>query len=79
MQANKASEATAKELKEWLEKPATSAEAGLGVNTQHDLQWLEHAKDLSSIDLNEKDLASGPSDTGGGWFAALFGCGGKRK
>lgn len=89
MQTNKASETTTKELKQWLAKPGTSAEAGLGINTQQDLQWLENTKDLSSIALkNEEDEASDleaqekPTPSaggGGGGLMALFGCGGKRK
>ncbi|KIW27194.1 uncharacterized protein PV07_06956 [Cladophialophora immunda] len=55
MQANKVSESTTKELKEWLAKPGTSIEAGLGINTQQDLQWLENTKDLSSIELGDKE------------------------
>lgn len=54
MQANKAGEATTRELQQWLEQPATSAGAGLGISIQQDLLWLENSKDLSSIALNEK-------------------------
>jgi len=86
MQANKVSETTTQELKQWLEKPGTSAEAGLGINTQQDLQWLQTTKDLSSIALNERDNipeskeeVNGDNGGSGGGFMALFGCGGKRK
>lgn len=90
MQANKVSETTTTELKRWLEKPGTSAEAGLGLGIQQDLQWLENSKDLSSIEMNEPAKTPQPQvpDTngsggggggGGGGFFALFGCGGKRK
>ncbi|OAL35604.1 hypothetical protein AYO20_05223 [Fonsecaea nubica] len=57
MQANKASESTTRELREWLAKPGTSVEAGLGINIQQDLQWLENTKDLSSIELGDKEGA----------------------
>ncbi|KAK7890340.1 hypothetical protein LTR67_008226 [Exophiala xenobiotica] len=90
MQANKASESTTKELKQWLHKPGTNAQAGLGIEMGHDLQWLEENKnDLSSIDFNEKEdmlpkeapqTHAGPSNSGGPLgFLALFGCGAKRK
>ncbi|KIW97124.1 uncharacterized protein Z519_02516 [Cladophialophora bantiana CBS 173.52] len=88
MQANKVSESTTMELKDWLSKPGTSIEAGLGINTQQDLQWLENTKDLSSIELGvkaqdpavDKEKASKEATGGGGGgFMALFGCGGKRK
>lgn len=54
MQANKASETTTKELKQWLQRPGTSSGAGLGISVQQDLLWLENSRDLSSIALNEK-------------------------
>ena len=84
MQANKASETTMSELKQWLEKPGTSAEAGLGLGIQQDLEWLDKSKDMSSITLGEKEqplerTEESQTGGGGGGFMALFGCGGKRK
>ncbi|KIX98178.1 uncharacterized protein Z520_06258 [Fonsecaea multimorphosa CBS 102226] len=74
MQASKVSDSTTKELKEWLAKPGTSIEAGLGINTQQDLQWLENTKDLSSIQLGDneaepavdKEKGSQGAEEGGG-------------
>jgi hypothetical protein len=89
MQANPASESTTKELKQWLSKPGTNPEAGLGISTQQNLQWLENTKDLSSIELGDEENApsihkekpptTGGGTSGGGGFMAFFGCAGKRK
>jgi hypothetical protein len=89
MQTNQASATTMKELKQWLSKPGTGADAGLGINTQQDLQWLENTKDLSSIELGDEDNAASvhkekpPSEKGkgggGGGFMAFFNCAGQRK
>lgn len=51
MQAAKAPKSTLANLKQWLERPTTSAGAGLGRGAQEDLLWLEGAKDLSSVSL----------------------------
>ncbi|OCT55098.1 hypothetical protein CLCR_02862 [Cladophialophora carrionii] len=89
MQANPASEATTKQLKQWLSTPGTNAEAGLGISTQPNLQWLEKTKDLSSIELGdeenarsihqEKPQTEDGQRSGGGGFLAFFGCAGRRK
>ncbi|EXJ79867.1 hypothetical protein A1O3_08152 [Capronia epimyces CBS 606.96] len=54
MQANPVSPTTTRELKQWMEKPATGVGDGLGITIQQDRLWLENSKDLSSIALNEK-------------------------
>lgn len=51
MQATKAPKSTLAGLKEWLERPQTSAGAGLGRGAQEDLLWLDGTKDLSSVRL----------------------------
>lgn len=51
MQATKAPKSTLANLKQWLERPTTSAGAGLGRGAQEDLLWLDGAKDLSSVNL----------------------------
>ena len=86
MQANKISESTTRDLKQWLQRPGPSSQAGLGIEMRQDVQWLdENSKDLSSIEITEKDemmprRAQGPSISGGlEAFLALFGCGGRRK
>ncbi|KIW17338.1 hypothetical protein PV08_04530 [Exophiala spinifera] len=88
MQANKASESTTQDLKQWLQRPGTSAGAGLGIDVRHDMQWLEENKnDLSAIDFNEKDemskkpaSKSTTSNNGAAsGFLSLFNCAGKRK
>ncbi|KIW71189.1 hypothetical protein PV04_03385 [Phialophora macrospora] len=90
MQASQASESTTKELKQWLSKPGTNPEAGLGISTQQTLQWLENTKDLSSIELGDEEnapsirkekpsSAGGGTSGGGGGFLAFFSCAGKRK
>ncbi|KIV85235.1 hypothetical protein PV11_00958 [Exophiala sideris] len=86
MQANKITESTTRDLKQWLQKPGTGAQAGLGIEMRQDVQWLdENSKDLSSIEINEKDdmLPQRPqgssSRAGIEAFLALFGCGGRRK
>ncbi|EXJ83902.1 hypothetical protein A1O1_07531 [Capronia coronata CBS 617.96] len=91
MQTNKVSETTSKDLKQWLEKPATSAEAGLGISIQQDLLWLENSKDLSSLAVNdnenekekeqvspESSTTGDPGSSGAGW-KSFFNCAGKRK
>ncbi|KAJ9626675.1 hypothetical protein H2204_010064 [Knufia peltigerae] len=88
MQANKASETTTDDLKRWLQRPGTSAGAGLGIDVRQDMQWLEENKnDLSTIDFNEKEemvkkSAPQPHANNNGaaaGFLALFNCAGKRK
>ena len=89
MQANQASEKTTSELKEWFSKPGTGTEAGLGTSTQQALQWLEKSKDLTSVELRDKERVpsieqeEAPSEQGGraniSFFMALFSCAGKRK
>lgn len=86
MQANKINESTTRELKQWLERPETSAQAGLGIEIRQDLQWLdENSKDLSSIEINEKEemisqRGQGTTSSNGmEMFLGLFGCGGRRK
>ena len=51
MQATKAPKSTLTSLKQWLERPGTSAGANLGPGAQEDLLWLDGAKDLSSVNL----------------------------
>ena len=72
------------DLKQWLEKPTTSA--GATLSAKEDLKWLESQKDLSAVKLNgEKGSQAAPSQKstdgsgGGSGIAALFGCAGKRK
>jgi len=81
MQANKASKSTMLDLKQWLERPGTSAEASLGDGARQDLRWLEGSKDLSSVTLGpgEESHQANSTKGGGGGFAALFNCAGKRK
>ncbi|EXJ62767.1 hypothetical protein A1O7_03206 [Cladophialophora yegresii CBS 114405] len=89
MQANPASEATTKELKQWLSEPGTNAEAGLGISAQQNIQWLEKTKDVSTIELGddekapsinkEKPHSEDSGRSGGGGFMAFFNCAGKRK
>ena len=74
-----------RDLRQWLEKPSTSAGAQLSSSKQ-DLDWLDNSKDLSSVQLgkaarpateaSENDHGSG----GAGGFASFFNqCTGKRK
>jgi hypothetical protein len=90
MQATKAPKSTIANLKQWLERPTTSAGAGLGRGAQEDLLWLDGAKDLSSVNLGlptkaekmEKERNGSVSSTlpnnkkKGGLFTS---CAGKRK
>jgi hypothetical protein len=83
MQATKAPKSTLAGLKQWLERPQTSAGAGLCRGAQEDLLWLDGAKDLSSVNLGAQNAekerkASVASGTGkrSGLFAS---CAGKRK
>lgn len=88
MQANKASESTTQDLKQWLQRPGTSAGAGLGIDVRQDMQWLEENKnDLSTIDFNEKQEmlkkpVPQPNTTNNGaaaGFLGWFNCAGRRK
>ena len=94
MQANKASRQTMRDLKQWLEKPQTSA-GGAVVTAKNDLEWLEKSKDLSCVQLgadgwlagdgreNAVGAAGGHEGGGGGggrFFAKLLGsCAGRRR
>ncbi|KAI1617979.1 hypothetical protein EDD36DRAFT_459639 [Exophiala viscosa] len=86
MQANKIAESTTRDLKQWLQKPGTGAQAGLGIEMRQDVQWLdENSKDLSSIEISEKDETmpqrqqGSSSRVGIDALLALFGCGMRRK
>ena len=85
MQAKKASNSTMRDLRQWLEKPSTSAGAQLSSSKQ-DLDWLDNSKDLSSVQLGKavKPAAETNGSVGGGGgtggFTSLFNqCTGKRK
>lgn len=88
MQANKATPEVMNDLRQWLENPKTSASAGFD-GAKDDLKWLNRQKDLSSIALGEKEKplpetkeingSASQKSGGGGGFAALFNCAGKRK
>lgn len=92
MQANKASDDTKKQLEEWLQNPDVKSGA-VSKSAKADLNWLEGAKDLSSVSMDpEKQVkslpdrppSSKPTSTkaggpAGGGFLALFGCASKRK
>ena len=58
MKANSADEKTTGDMKKWLEKPRNGAEAGLGIDVQQDLQFIQNSKDLSSISLNNEKSES---------------------
>ena len=81
MQGHKASDRTRQDLKQWLEKPTTSA--GASVGAKDDIRWLESSKDLSAIDVSGEEkgekVGKAPSQKQGGGFGALFGCAGRRK
>ena len=86
MQANKITESTASDLKQWLQRPGADSKTGLGIEMRQDVQWLDqNAKDLSSIEISEKDemmpqnAHGSSSKVGIEALLALFGCGGKRK
>lgn len=83
MQATKAPKSTLANLKTWLERPQTSAGAGLGLDAQQDLLWLDGAKDLSSVNLgpqNPKRDRKVSSASGSSKRPGLFAsCAGKRK
>ena len=83
MQAAKAPKSTLASLKQWLERPQTSAGAGLGIGAQEDLLWLDGAKDLSSFNLGTQHLekerkasVDSAARKKPGFFAS---CAGKRK
>jgi hypothetical protein len=81
------------DLKEWLSSPKTGAGAGALEGAGEDLRWLGKQKDLSSVALGEKPLPeakgrasssgsvqrTGSVGGGGGGFAKMFGCAGRRK
>jgi hypothetical protein len=73
MQASKASKATQQNLRTWLERPSTSAGAGLTSND--DLNWLNESKDLSAVNLRQMSAKS----SGGGVSNFMGAICGKRK
>ncbi len=84
MQANKMNETTSKKLRQWLERPGTSAQAGLGIDVRQELQWLDNSKDLSSLQLSEKAETQRPipqhnDGDAKGCLWAWLNCAGKRK
>lgn len=73
MQASKASKATQQNLRTWLERPSTSAGAGLTSNDE--LNWLNESKDLSAVNLRQMSAKS----SSGGVSNFMGGICGKRK
>lgn len=82
-----------RDLRQWLEKPSTSAGAQLS-STKEDLDWLENSKDLSSVQLGKAPKPPSTTEVGGGGvngvgnsvgggfsggFAPFKSCVGKRK
>jgi hypothetical protein len=95
MQSSKASSQTRDQLKQWLERPGIGAENVLAnQGAKEDLKWLDQQKDLSVVHLDgskegqekgregsvrEKGSGANAAGAGGGGFARVFGCAGRRK
>ena len=74
MRQSKASKATKRSARDWLER-----DPSVGPSTaKEELQWLEQTKDLSTVHMGLKKKGGGGA-TKGGFGARMGGLCGKRK